>query len=107
MKANELGLHGTPSEISLTVVGGVERLIESKCYKIPLVDLKGRTFSVEAHSINSISSNIKGLKFSQIKKYFPEAIEEQLRRPKGEVDILIGYNYAAWHPIHEQVHEHC
>ena len=105
-KAKELGLHGTPSEISLIVVGGVQRSMQSKRYKVPLVDLRGRKFIIDAHSINIISSDIKGLNFSEIKKYFPEAIESQLIRPKGEVDILIGYNYAAWHPIPEKSYEH-
>ena len=58
-KAKELGLRGIPSKISLTVVRGVERLAESKRYKIPLIDLKGRTFVIDGHSINKISTQIK------------------------------------------------
>ena len=27
-------------------------------------------------------------------------------KPRGEVDILTGYNYAAWNPIPERSHEH-
>ena len=105
-KARELRLQGTPSEISLTVVGGIQRSIESTRYKVPLVDLQGRTFIIHAHSINTISSNIRELNFSKIKRFFPKAIIDQLIRPMGEVDILIGYNYAAWHPIPEQTYGH-
>ena len=96
-----MGLKGTPSEI--TVVGGVNRLVETKRYKIPLVGLKGHEFLVEAHSI---SGDISQLNISKIKKYFPGINEQILMRPRGEVDILIGYNYAAWHPIPERSHKH-
>ena len=101
-----MGLKGTPSEISITFVGGVNRLVETKRYKIPLVDLKGHKFLVEAHSINSISGDISQLNISKTKKYFPGINDKILMRPRGEVDILIGYNYAAWHPIAERSHKH-
>ena len=102
-KAKELGLHAVKS---LTVEGGVQRPMKSKRYKVPLVDLKGHKFIIEVHSINIISSDMKGLNFSEIKKYFPEAKGSQLIRPKGKVDNLIGYNYAAWHPTPEKAYEH-
>ena len=28
--------------------------------------------------------------------------EADISRPEGEVDLLIGYDYAAWHPVKEQ-----
>ena len=105
-KAQELSLQGIPSEISITVVGGVNHNIQSKRYNIPLVDLMGRTFYIEAYSINAISNFISGLNLSKIKKCFPDVKEEQIRRPRGEIDILIGYNYAGWHPIREQSNGH-
>ena len=105
-KAKELGLRGTPSKISLTVVGGVERVVESKRYKIPLIDLKGRTFIIDVHSINKISNKIKRIGYAIVQKCFPNIIESEIERPGGEIDILIGYNYAAWHPIREQSYEH-
>ena len=103
-KARELRLKGTPSEIALTVVGGMQHSMESKRYEIPLVDLEGRIFVLHAYSINNISSNINSLDFDQIKKFFPGV--ENLNRPEGEVDLLIGYNYAAWHPVPEKSYKH-
>ena len=29
-----------------------------------------------------------------------------IQRPSGEVDLLIGYDYAGWHPTPEQANEH-
>ena len=55
-KAKQLGLQGIPSDISITVVGGINRAIGSKRYHIPLIDLNGRTFHLEAHSISTISN---------------------------------------------------
>ena len=68
-KVKEMGIKGTPSKITLTVVGGIEQCLESKCYKLPMLDLQGRTFMVEAHSIDKISDNIRSLDYEKIKKY--------------------------------------
>ena len=69
-KAKELGLHGIPSEISLTVVGGVQRSMQSKPYKVPHVDLKGHKFIIEVHSINIISNDTR-VEFFRNKKILP------------------------------------
>ena len=36
---------------------------------------------------------------SKVMKYFPGLNKGSAERPKGEIDVLIGYNYAAWHPV--------
>ena len=60
-KAKKLGLTGTPSEISRTVVGGTQRIIDSRKYKITMVDLKGQRLVIEARSIDMISGEINGV----------------------------------------------
>ena len=105
-KANELGLRGLPSQITLTTVGGVENCLESKRFNVPLIDLRGRTFMVEAYSIEKISDDIKDVDYQKIKQFFPNVDIRELKRPRGNVDILIGYKYAAWHPTRDQSFEH-
>ena len=73
---------------------------------VSFVDFKVRKFLVEPHSIDTISGDISQFNFSKIKKYYPGMREQNLMRPSVEVDILIGYNYAAWHPIPDRSHEH-
>ena len=101
-KATKLGITGIPCKISLTVVGGTQTLVESKRYKIPLTDLKGRKFEIVTHSIDKISSEIMEIEHDKVRKCSPNISERELKRPFGEVDILVGYNYAAWHPVREQ-----
>ena len=36
---------------------------------------------------------------SKVMKYFPGLNKESAERPKGEIGVLIGYNYTAWHPV--------
>ena len=67
-KANKLGITGIPCKISLTVVGGTQTLVESKRYKIPLTDLKGRKFEIVAHSIDKISSEIMEIEHDKVRK---------------------------------------
>ena len=100
-KADLLGLKGAPSEISLTVVGGTQKTINSEKYQVPLIDLRGQRFIIEAYSIDIISREIKGLNSREIRKCFPGLAESEFRRPHGKIDMLIGYNYAAWHPVCE------
>ena len=45
--------------------------------------------------------NIKG-----ISKLFKDVYEDELIRPTGEVDTLIGYEYADFHPLKEQSSGH-
>ena len=71
-----------------------------------MIDLKGRKFEIEAHSIAKISKEINGIDYAKVNKCFPDFPQDELRRPTGEIDILVGYNYAAWHPIREQSFGH-
>ena len=101
-KAKMLGLKGTPSTLSLTVVGGSEKNINSMKFKVPMFDLKGQKFVIEAYSIDVISQEIKDLDTRVISRCFPELDKTELKRPSGKIDILIGYKYAAWHPVCEK-----
>ena len=42
----------------------------------------------------------------KVRKSFPNISERELKRPFGKEDILVGYNYAAWHPFCEQSCQH-
>ena len=65
------------------MVGGIEQSMESKCYKLPMLDLQGRTFMIEAYSIDKISDNIRSLDDEKIKKIFPDTEIGELKRPSG------------------------
>jgi len=97
-KSKELKLRGTPSNLCISMVGGVEKSYASTKYNLPLTDLNGRTFMVEVYSIDKISENIGDIDMLKVATFF-SGVNLQRVRPKGSVDVLIGYNYAAWHPV--------
>ena len=97
-KARDLKLSGVPSKLSIVMVGGVERCVESKRYKLPLKNLLGKIIHVDVYSISKISDRTNKIDLPEITRYFPDVDKKILRGSEGEVDVLIGYNYAALHP---------
>lgn len=76
--------------------------ISSFAYDVPLKDLCGRVKVVKAYGIDEISSKIQQIDVSMIAPLFKEVSSEQIDRPSGNVDLLIGFNYAGLHPTREQ-----
>ena len=92
-KAAELGLEGSPCQLSVVGVGCVKKQIPSKKYVLPLRDLKGETEEITVYEIDKISTPISPINTACV----PEI--QNIRRPAGEVDVLIGYEYAGFHPV--------
>lgn len=104
-KAREERLRGTPLEISLVKVGGKEEKISSRKYKLPLIDLKGETTLVEVCEIDKITTDIQSVNMDKALDTL-KIQRGDVTRPKGAVDVLIGYDYAGFHPVKERNVEH-
>ena len=86
-------------------MGGKEEKISSRKYKLPLIDLKGETTLVEVCEIDKITTDIQSVNMDKAL----DALQIQrgvVTRPKGAVDVLIGYDYAGFHPVKERNVEH-
>ena len=57
------------------------------------------------YSIEKITIKIAEIDLETVAKQFGEVDLDNIRRP-DEVDLLIGYNYAGWHPTTGKVNEH-
>ena len=75
-------------------------------YKLTLFDKQGKTVVFNVHGIDKITSPIPAVDIKGISKLFQDVYEEELIRPTGEVDALIGYEYADFHPLKEQSSGH-
>ena len=101
-KAASLKLKGHPTQLSIVKVGGKMEQISSFAYDVPLKDLYGGVKVVKAYGIDEISSKIQQIDVSKIAPLFKGVTSEQIDRPSGNVDLLIGFNYAGLHPTREQ-----
>ena len=61
---------------------------------------------LKVYGIDKITNDIAEVELKPIIKQFKNVDLHDVRRPSGEVDVLIGYDYAGWHPTPEQVNEH-
>ena len=96
-KAESMKLKGKEVELEMTVVRGQTSRLKSKIYSIALVDLQGRKMEAQVLAIDTISSKIAPVDCKRIAKMFGV---ETINRPiKGEVDVLIGLQQFAYHPV--------
>ena len=75
-----------------------EWLNSRKC-KLPFIDKIGR-------EIDKITNEIQSIGIGNVTKRFKNITREEIMRPTGEIDVLIGYQYTAYHPEKEQASDH-
>ena len=76
--------------------------IETMKYKLPLLDKQGHAVEFQVYAINKINSDIEHVDVESISRLFRNITKDEIARPAGPVDVLIGYEYAAYHPEREQ-----
>ncbi|KAK3736377.1 hypothetical protein QZH41_006148 [Actinostola sp. cb2023] len=95
--AENLGLKGKDSSVTITKVGGQEETMKTKEYKVQLTSIdNNKKFTVKAIGIPRISDEIMTVKTKHIPVVFglPNA---KFHRSKGHVDLLIGVDHAYMH----------
>ena len=101
-KAKQEKLKGVKVNLSIVKIGGQTQKIETMKYKLPLLDKQGHAVEFEVYGINKITSDIEHVNVESIVHLFRNVTKEEIARPAGPVDVLIGYEYAAYHPEREQ-----
>ena len=105
-KARELGLVGKHVDLAVTKVGGKTEQINSNKYELPLKDQQNNIVNFVVYGIDKISSEVKEIDISGTVKLFNNINISDLQRPNGEIDILIGFEYAGYHPTRTQSNGH-
>ncbi|XP_038055192.1 uncharacterized protein LOC119727399 [Patiria miniata] len=104
--AKAAGLRGTPARVSITKVGGVTEEIDSFRYAVPLVDGQGYTVNIFAYGIDRITADIENIDVHRVPSLFDDVSDTEIERPRGQVDLLIGFEYAGYHPTRLKAVDH-
>ena len=89
--------------LSIVKVGGEVEEIESFEYRVCLDDLKGATIFLKAYDISKITSELNSGDLTDISQVFEGVPVDELKRPTtGEIDLLMGFEYAAYCPRYIQ-----
>ena len=97
-KAKEENLRGISVQLTITKVGGEDEKLMSHRYQVPLLNQYGKTVFVEAYGIDKITSDIQSVNVDGVGHLFKGVSVGEITRPTGPVDLLIGYEYAGFHP---------
>ena len=88
--------------LSIVKLRGQNETIETMKYKLPLLDKQSHAAEFEVYGINKITSDIEHVDVESIAHLFRNITNDEIARPAGPVDVLIGCEYAAYHPEREQ-----
>ena len=88
--AKRLELQGSDVDLAITKVGNTTDHIKSKEYILPLTDAEGKIWQICVYGMNEVSANIEDSDVSKIIYLFPEISLEDVRQPKGNIELLIG-----------------
>jgi len=105
-KAKEEKLKGISAQLSMVKVGGINEKLISRKYKLTLIDKKGQELQIDVYGIDKITSDLQTINLDGVHCPFRNVTKEEIARPTGEVDVLIGFEYAGFHPQKEQSSKH-
>ena len=91
--ATAAGLEGVDCCFELTGVAGMVESFTTKLFIVPLVDRQGSVQEIHAFGIERITSDIKSVNLEKAADIF-NITSEQLDRPHGQVQLLVGIGHA-------------
>ena len=98
--AEELKLQGRPVELEIVTVGGITTKINSKRYQLSVSDDCGRDVQVEVLGIEQIYTETDAVDIGKMAALFTHEKTPGAKRPGPEkVDLLFGFDCAAYHPV--------
>ena len=97
-KAKAETLKGKKVELSIIELGGRTERLQSHRYRIPLIDLDGN----KVHFDDKITNEVQNVDVGYIAKLFTNVSTKDIVRSTGEIEVLIGYQYATHNPQREQ-----
>ena len=98
--AKKLRLDGEQLVLNLITLGVVNSKVNSQMYKVIVTDNLGSQVEMEVLGIERISTDIEEINLSEvIPKFKKHQTTKVLRPSNGCIDLLFGFQYAAYHPI--------
>ena len=105
-KAKSMNLTGKPVKLGMEVVGGKTTLVDTKVYSMRLMKEDGHSVTIEAFGLEKISSQIDQVDIREAAKLLRVKAAEINRPSSGGIDLLIGQQYAAFHPVRKRASGH-
>ena len=97
--AKKLKLQGKPIRLEIASIGGITKYINSMQYSLYIKDERGIKVPIDVLGIDVISKSRINAVIQDINKFFPWIDKNRIRYPwKGNIESLIGFDYAAHHP---------
>ena len=97
-KAAELKLEGKPLDMTVVKVGGKPETVHSCEFVVPLLNSEKQLVEIRAYAIDKISTPVKKLSIPAVTNLFSGVSYKEVERPHGNIDLLIGMDYAGFHP---------
>ena len=101
-KAREMGLVGDPIKMAVIKVGGEKQELSSYIYDFPIIDKDHKIVHFQVYGINQISTGVSRKNLPNAKHLFKILSPHAIKRSTGEIDVLIGFEYARSHQVFEQ-----
>ena len=101
--AKQLGLSGKPVNLEIITVGGESNRVESATYRLTLVGKANEKVSIEVLGMEKISTPINYIDIGFVKEVFEHCPKDIVRPTGREIDILVGIEYAAYHPVQREI----
>ena len=96
-KAAHLNIEGRKCKLTITGVGGKVQTVASYVYTLGLRNKNGNIVEFYVYGVEQISSEIKHVDLMKVLPLFKSLKNGDNCRPKGSIDVLIGYAYAVFH----------
>ena len=100
--ARAQGLSGRPVTVYLCVLRGQYEAVQTMEYDFEMVDVHGGRHWVTAVGLDKLTKEAEGGNIKIAFDKFPGVNPEILERPEGEVEVLIGQDYAGYLPEVEE-----
>ena len=78
----------------------------SYLYELPIVDKEEKIVNFQVHRIDCISNEVSPKNIGNVRSLFRDLSHQEIHRPSGKIDVLIGFEYAGFHPVQEQSNGH-
>ena len=85
------------TRILIIKIGAEKATIDFEIFNIPIQDNSGDEECFQAYGIDRIPTKIEPKDVKSLAHLF-KVDKEEVRRPVGEIDMLIGFEYSAFHP---------
>ena len=106
--AELFGCPGEPVTVSIDTINGIMTR-ETKLYCVELLSNTGERVLIKAFGVENISEVRSVVQLSDVKTKFSAEVQSQWgkvsKRPRGQVHLLVGQEYAGYHPVPYEAQE--